>query len=535
MATMKSSILGPNGEPYERELLEEEISGTAAIAGRAPFAGHLAFGMDPGTLGATLRAADAGNTMQWMILAEEIEELYPHYAAVLSKRKRQSSQLPIKVEAADDSAQAKLHADFVQDWLDDDILQGAIFDMLDAVGKGYSVHEIMWESKPGCVRPAELLYRPQRYFETSWEDGETLWLRTGQGFAELAPHKFLHHTHKSKSGQAVRSGLTRTIAFLWLFQAFNLKDWALFCQAYGMPIRVGRYGPEASTSDKRVLWRAVSSIAGDVAAIIPKSMEIEFVKDGDRAAGAKLFSERGDWLDRTVSKVVLGGTAGTDAIAGGHAVGKEHRAAEQDVERYDARLLGVSITRRLVHPMIAFTFGPQAKYPRIVIGQEEKAPLADIIAAVADLGSQGLRVKASEIRDRLDLTAPEEGDEIIGGVAPPPVNDLKVPVDTPETQASRGAGFGPLRELILAHAEVPEEVVERMSARLAAEAEGAMAGLTGAVRAAFDGAEDMVDLQHRLDRLKLPQAEYAAAMTRGLALANLVGAASVMAELGRGR
>lgn len=535
-----AGIIDQYGNPISSADLRKELAATRSISGRPPFAGHQAFGMDPGRLGAIIRAADYGNTLQWMITAEEIEELYPHYLAVLSKRKRQAAQLPVRVEAASDDAEAQRHADFVNRWLDADVLQNALFDVMDALGKGWSVSEIMWETAPGRVRPRELLYRPQRHFEVSWENGETIWLRDEGGFSDLAPHKFLLHAHKSKSGHATRSGLTRAVAFMWMYSAFTLKDWAVFVQTYGAPIRVGRYGPEASDSDKRALWRAVSSIAGDVAAIIPKSMEMEFVKDSDRAAGSVLFMNRADWLDRAVSKLVLGGTAGTDAISGGHAVGKEHRDAEQDIERFDARLLGVTITRRLVQPMIAFTFGPQAEYPRIVLGQEEKAPLAEVIAAVRDLGPQGLRVKAAELRERLDLTEPDEKDEVVGGVpadAAPPDPALDDPDPVPEANHTRRAPAGGLaivRNLVLRHAEVPEEIVERMSAKLAAEAEGALAGMTGAVRKAFDEADDLEDLRRRIDALDLPQDAYAAAMARGMALANLVGMASVINELGRG-
>lgn len=282
-----------------------------------------------------------------------------------------------------------------------------------------------------------------------------------------------------------------------------------------------------------MLLRAVSSIAGNVSGIIPKSMEIEFIKDGDRAAGAKLFEGRADWLDRNVSKLVLGGTAGTDAIAGGHAVGREHRAAEQDVERFDAGLASISLTRRLCQPMIAFTFGPQQKYPKIVIGQQEKAAIKDVIAAVADLGPLGFKARASEIRERLDLTEPEEGDEVVGGVPPAPEEKVKPPslAVTPEAQ---GQFFSPLLHLMTRHAAIPDELVAAMSERLARDAAGALAGLTDEVRGAFDAATDMHDLARRLAALQLAPASYAAAMQRGMALAQIVGQASVMAELSKG-
>ena len=77
----------------------------------------------------------------------------------------------------------------------------------------------------------------------------------------------------------------------------------------------------------------------------------------------------------------------------------------------------------------------------------------------------------------------------------------------------------------------PPELVEALTQRLAEEADGAMAGLTDAIRAEFEAAHSMRDLVHRLDRLKLDPAQFAEAMTRGLALAQLVGQAALVEEL----
>ena len=536
-------LLDQFGEPIPPgaiETLRAEISATSAIAGRPPFSGHLAFGMDPGRMGAVLRAADNGNTLEWMILAEEIEELFAHYGAVLGKRRRQVVQLPITVKAADGDTAAEttafeIHANFVRDWIETDVLQDALFDVTDAIGKGFSVSEITWQTEPGCVRPEALLYRPPRFFELSWVDGSTVWLRDDAGFQPLTPHKFLVHRHPSKSGLIARSGLTRAVAFLFLYSSYTLKDWAIFCQGYGLPLRLGRYGPEASEDDKRVLWRAVASVAGDVAAIIPKSMEVEFVKGESHAAGTDLFLKRADWLNREVSKIVLGGTAGTDAIAGGHAVGKEHHQVEQDVERFDGRLLSTSCTRQLVQPMIAFTFGPQRAYPSIVIGQPEQVPLRDFIDAVTDLGPQGLRVRAQDVYDRLAIQAPSPEDDVVGGQAPQPVTVPPIPappvqlLDDASGHARRGAL---LTSLVARMAEKPPEVVERLSDRLQMDASGALAGMTEDVRRAFDQATSQQDLVHRLSTLQLPQEAFAHAMQQAMAVAYLLGQSELLDEIG---
>ena len=534
MSDTTTRLLDQYGKPISRAeiaALREEISPPGAMHSRPPFSGHLAFGMDPGRLGTVLRAADGGNSLDYFILAEEVEELFPHFAAVLSKRRRQVSQLPITIEAAPGGEAFEAHAELVREWVSSGVLQSALFDVGDAIGKGFSVSEILWETKPGRFVPAELIYRPPTYFEVSWQDGATIQLRSETGFTDLPDHKYLVHTHRSKSGLVVRSGLTRMVVFLWLYSSYTVKDWALFVQAYGLPIRVGRYGPEASDTDKRVLWRAVSSIAGDVAAIIPKSMEMEFVEQTDRNAGAHLYERRADWLNREVSKLVLGSTAGTEAISGGHAVGQEHRQVEDDVEKFDAGLLSNSITRQLVQAMVAFTFGPQEKYPVLKIGRPNEVALKDLVDAVTKLGPMGLTVRADELRGRLQMATPDDDDEVIGGKPEPvePVKPLPPATVPPERQAARW-----LNSLVVRHSEAPPDLVEQLTERLAADAAGAMAGLTETVRNAFDAATDMHDLVHRLERLKLSPDDFAEAMARGLALAQLVGQASLVDEL-RGR
>lgn len=531
------------GKPIPRETiaaLREEISPPGAQFARPPFSGHEAFGIDPAKLGAVVRAADTGSTLAYMTLAEEVEELYPHYAAVLSKRKRAVCQLPVTVEAADDGASEMLHADFVTEWVKSGVLQQSLFDMADALGKGYSVCEIVWDVAADGVRPCRLPWRSQRWFEISWQDGETVWLRTEGGFADLVEHKFVVHRHAYKSGLVVRGGLTRAVIFLWLYAAYTQRDWALFTQGYGLPMRLGRYGPEASESDKRVLWRAVSSIAGDVAAIVPKSMEVEFVKAEGGAAGHELFLKRADWLDRSVSKMVLGGTAGTDAISGGHAVGKEHRDIEVDVERFDAEKLSVTITRQLVQRMVAFTFGPQERYPVLRIGRPDEVPIEKVIAAVGDLASLGLTVKADQIRQRLQLDKPDDDDEIIGGRAPDPQPVLpkpQLPIPTGAPSGLHAARPGKLPgklfgSLLTLHAAEAEAVVEALTDRLAEDAAAALHGMQARIRTEIEAAEDWDDLQARLDALQLDPAEFALAMQRGLALAHLAGQADLLAELG---
>jgi phage gp29-like protein len=539
-------LLGPDGQPIDPAaiaMLRQEIGGavrapgvlaperreerSGIVAVRQVWQGNPAANLSPARLASILRAADQGDGLAYLELAEEVEERDLHYSGVLGTRKRQVSQLPLTVEAASDDPEHVRHADFLRDWLREGVLDEVLFDLLDAIPKGFSIAEIIWRTDPGAILPERLVYRPQRWFEVDRTDGETLSMLDGSERVVLPPHKFVVHRHPNKSGLLLRSGLARLALWGWLFKAFTMKDWATFAQNYGQPVRIGRYGPEATDADKDVLWRAVANIAGDCAAIVPKGMEIEFVESKNLSDGSELYLKRVSYLDQQISKAVLGQTATTDAIAGGHAIGHEHRLVQEDIERADARMLAGTLTRQLFRAIVSFNFGPQARYPTARIGRPDEVPIGTVVDALHKLVPLGLRVEASQVRDRLGLEEPAEGSEVLAliNAAPPP----ETPPPPPQSMSG-------LRRLVALQAVADgPDLVERLTARMAQDAAGAMAGMTAEIRAEVDAATDMADLVRRLSALNLDSAAFAEAMGRGLVLAQLAGQAALLDEIaGRG-
>ena len=551
------------------EQLSREQAGPTLIGVRPAVDVISLLGLGPQALAAALMAADQGNSLEWQRIAAEIERCDPHYLGVLNTRKRVISQLPITVEAASDSAEHEAHAEFVRAWLRRDILAPALFDMLDAIGKGWSVLEIDWHCATGDCWPKALTWRPQRWFEPAWQDGDTVRLRVEGGFADLNAAKFVVHRHRSFSALTISSGLARVAAWGFLFKSLTNQDWQQFVSTYGQPIRLGKYGKDASEEDRETLWQAVSQIAGDCAAIVPASMLIEFVQPPATADAAKLFQARCDWVDAQTSKVVLGQTATTDASPGSHAAGRTHRLVQEDIERADCALAAATINPQLVQRMIAFSFGPQAEYPRLVIGRPDEAPIAEVISAIQWAGPQGLRIKASELRERLNFSEPEAGDTddtLVGGrapvVVPPPqpareghpdggTDVLPPSAAPPHAQATKpappeveppkvdGTGVTTLHSQLgriveLHRAQEGPRLIEIMTAQLAQRAGPILEALTDEVRAAIDAASDMHDLKRRLDALELDPDAFAAAMQSAMAIGELAGQVSVLDQVSRG-
>ncbi|HEX8485708.1 DUF935 domain-containing protein [Sphingomonas sp.] len=428
MTGTRPELVDHRGQPLRRDVLTQDIAGPTLAGVRSPISGYPADGMNPVRLANILRAADQGDPLAYFELAEQIEERDPHYLGVLGTRKRSVSQIDVTVVAASDDAQDVDLADMVREWLDRDELADETFDILDATGKGVSYTEIIWDFSEGQYRPARLEWRDPRFFRFDPVDGRTPLLRGGEdGIAggglvdtPLAPFKFISHTVKAKSGLPVRSGIARVAAWAWMFKAFTQRDWAVFAQTYGQPIRIGRFESTASATDKATLWRAVANIAGDCAALVPKGMEIEFIQAPNLGAASDLYEKRADWLDRQISKLVVGQTGTTDSKQGGLGDGgnKVHNDVREDIEVADCKGLAATLNRDLVRPWVDLERGPQRKYPRIKIERPKTEDLQRLSEALAKLVPLGLRVQQSEIRDKFGLADPDDGAELLHAPAP---------------------------------------------------------------------------------------------------------------------
>lgn len=389
---------------------------------------HPANGLTPGRLAQILRTSIDADPEQYLALAEDMEERDLHYAGTLGIRKRQVAGLEIAVDAAGDDARSVDAADLVRAAVARDGFEDELIDILDAVGKGFSCTEIIWETSGGQWRPKRLAWRDPRWFTFDPVDGETPLLRSETGQPEpLNPFGWIRHIAKAKSGLPIRGGLARAVAWTFLFKSFTSKDWAIFCEAYGQPLRLGKWAEGATEADKQKLLDAVASIGTDYAAIIPTSMAVEFVK-ADVSGSHELYEKRADWLDRQVSKVVLGQTGTTDAIAGGHAVGKTHDQVREDIEKADARQVSATLNRDFARPLVDFEYGPQKAYPKIRIGRPDAIDVDKLVKNVTSLVPFGLRVGMSTMRDRLGLPDPSADEEILKPVPTsslPPVDDQK--------------------------------------------------------------------------------------------------------------
>ncbi len=447
-------------DAYGREvdtgmLREEQAAPTMAGVRNIYSVMHPSIGLTPERLTAILQQAEFGDPYLYLELAEEVEEKDLHYLAVLGTRKNAVAQLEVVVRAASSSSEDQRAAAMVREMICAEPIQldSVLFDVLDAIGKGFSATEIIWDTTGREWFPAQLKWRDPRWFAFDWISGEEMLVRTlkgemipvesgaagkspthfgGDGLysskragiglqpmtAPLAPFKFVTHIAKAKTGLPIRGGLARAAGWAYLFKNYILKDWVTFTEVFGQPLRVGKYHPGASEKDKQALLNAVSRIGTDAAAIMPDSMIIEFT-EAHQNGSSELYQSFCEYLDAQVSKAVLGQTLTTEmprSGGGSRAAAQVHEGVRRDILNADAKRLAATLARDLVRPIVDLNLGPQKQYPKIELGlpdDNDAKVFAEIVAMMAD---RGLRVSQKVILDKLGIAEAGAGEAVLGAI-----------------------------------------------------------------------------------------------------------------------
>jgi phage gp29-like protein len=439
MADTPQLVHPTTGQPLssQNQALTVEIARAALTSVRQAWNPETAVaGLSPDRLDAILRRANIGDLRAYLTLAEEMEERDPHYGSVLQTRKLAvmglESQLTWSAgQEADPRAAEILEA--CQTLVARPAFEDLQFGLLDAIAKGYSAVEMIWRTDLPRWEPRAYKWRDPRWFKWDRETGEELHL-VQMGAVDgvpLPPNKFAIWVATRKSGLPARAGLARLVAFSFVCKLYGLKDWMSYAEIFGIPVRLGRYDGTASAADVDTLKRAVFNMGADAAAVLPKSMDIEFPDLGKATGGAELFHLLVTYLDQQISKAVLGQTGTTDMQKGGGlAQAKVLDEVRADLTKADARGIGAAITESVLTPYVAFNWGPDAPVPSFQPIVQENEDVTALSNALAQLVPLGLRVDQAEIRKKFKLSEPASDAELL---SPPARIDFQgqIPGDGP--------------------------------------------------------------------------------------------------------
>jgi len=371
-------------------------------------------------------------------LFQEMEDKDGHLYSVLQTRKNGVLSRGRKVVAASDSPRDREVADFVARALERiPAFDQALRDILDALGKGFSVTEIIWSVSGGRVLVEALKSRFQGRFVFGL-DGELRLLDESECVAlgalgaplrlgadplgnagagprapgrPVPPEKFIVFSFDARNGNPYGNGLCQKAYWYYWFKKNNLKFWVVFNEKFGSPTVVGRYRTGATDEERDRLLEVIESLQNDTGVVIPESMAVELL-EARRSGNINTYRDLADWCNDEISKIVLGGTltSSEGRRSGSYALGRVHEAVRSEYVEADARALMEVINTQLVSRLVAYNFGPGVVPPRWEIDVADDADLEREAELDARLVGLGVPLPLGYFYEKYKRPAPREGE-----------------------------------------------------------------------------------------------------------------------------
>lgn len=361
---------------------------------------HPTIGLTPARMLSFLHAADAGQPGQQFEVFAEMLTKWPRLAAVESTRRLALTGLAWGIRGAGDAGggtDGAGVADAVAEYCRESLTAIERFpEVLDhlanAIGHGIAVAELVWD------RGRLIDIVPVPYSRLVADANEPWRLRVrieespAQGVAlDERPFKWIVHRPRSMAGRQFDGGLLRTSALLFLAQNLSFKDWLIFSQIAGMPLRVAQFDPGVPDSEKQGLVRALQQLSTDAVAAFGKNVDLKLV---EARGGDKPYLPLQEYCNTEVTILWLGQHLTTDIRQGGsRAAAEVHDRVREDLLVSDMAAEAQTLRRDLLRPLVMARFGAGAAVPRFersLLESQDTQSLAQTLAVAVE--QLGLRV-----------------------------------------------------------------------------------------------------------------------------------------------
>lgn len=384
-------------------------------------------GLTPSRLLSIFKQADGGALSAQMALFEQMEEKDAHLYSVAHTRRLAVTGLPWRIVSAADVPGGPLvdrrAADAAAAWCEAALhalpgFEEALSHLALALGRNLSLVELVWRHTALGPRLVELV--PVDFNRLLLDDHDRLRVLVDDDDREgrpLPPDKFVVHQPGAVCGRPARGGLLRVTALAYLAKHFALKDWLVFAEVFGMPVRIARYGPSATPEEKRELLEMLRQLGADAVGVFSQGVQVD-IQQPRMPGETNLYENLCLYCDREISKAWLGQTLTTDTIRSKATAGaaQVHDRVRRDIRDDDLRKEAATLRRDLLAPLVRFQFGPNAPVPhfrRLLDHTLEPERLGAVLDVAVN--RLGLRVPARYAHAALGLPQADPNEPILPG------------------------------------------------------------------------------------------------------------------------
>ncbi|MDR1414151.1 MAG: DUF935 domain-containing protein [Puniceicoccales bacterium] len=387
--------------------------------------------LTPDSLLRMLDAFSAGSLRTAALAWDAIERRDDVIQGVAGKRKKSISRLNWEILSADDSALAKAQQWALRNFYDNISVTNAcdrnerggisllVRQMMDAVGKKYAVHEIIFEphenfepeksdkflqlirTTPSTLLTATFRFVPLWFFEN--RDGELRFL-ANEGVSpgiSLDPGSWL---------VTVGDGLMEACSIAYIFKHLPMHDWLIYCERNGMPGVKGITDAAPNTTQWEAARSAVEDFGAEFSALMSKGTDIMAMDLSTR--GELPYPKLIDRMDRAISALWRGSDLATLSRQSG--TGASLQADETAIlETDDAGMISETLNAQVDKFVIRYLFGDVPVKAYIKFMPNVRKDFERELRLLSELQKMGVPLAMNSIRERFNLVTPADGEPLV--------------------------------------------------------------------------------------------------------------------------
>lgn len=325
---------------------------------------------------------------------DEVFEKDSMVSSCLDTRRDGVLSKPRVVLATGDQAQDKKLAEWVDETLDEYFdtastdgsgyfgFDNFLCEALEAVGRGVSIGEILWQDSSDRIAIKDVRFKPPTLFGFG-DDGlaaytlasyiypQTGPLRLRQGVmlgsadGKLPQNKFFVHTYRPRYSNRWGSPLLRRVYWPSWFKRNSVRQWLKYLEK-GTGTVVTRYNDSAATDEQDKALEAARAVQEESVAALPKKFLLE-VMEHVRTIGSSHKEMVDDFCNNEIARAILGQTLTSRGSEGGgsRALGEVHNEVRQEKVEADAKSLMLAVNTQLIWPLTFLNFGPTVRKPPV--------------------------------------------------------------------------------------------------------------------------------------------------------------------------
>lgn len=280
-----------------------------------------------------------------------------HVYSIINTRKIGAASFKYKIIPKNDSREALYQRDFINLLLDEIPIENHFFDILDAIPKGFSIHEIITKQNADKIIIDCLVFHSQKFFNFKAKPklGFDILYKTDCLEEKKIPSNLILHSNFDSQSPYGKPLLEKLYWYYWFKKETGFKFWAIFLEKFGGPTSIMKY-PAGDTSEilQTQALNALEDLQNETGIAIPDSFTLEFAKVSQ---GDISYQKMIDACNAEMSKAVLGATQNVEeGRRGSYALSRAHTDVRAEYKYHDTNILRKAIQSQIINRFIFLNF-----------------------------------------------------------------------------------------------------------------------------------------------------------------------------------